>query len=139
MAVRIKVVITGPSGKSLETVAVLNGGFETEEPCVLLPARAAARVLDSPAKRAKKITADVAGGQAEFRVPPERVEVRVRGSDRTGPPTRCEVLISSKDREALLSDSAIDALGVKIESFRRGLWRFSDEDKQRSGDPPQHW
>ena len=41
MAVRVKIKIDSTSGKSLKTVALVNTGFETLKPQLLLPIKAA--------------------------------------------------------------------------------------------------
>ena len=138
MAVRVRVSVTGVGGKSAQMTAVLNGGFETHGPSLLLPHRAAALVLERP-DEGEPVIAEVAGGEAAFRQPGENVEVRVVAGDRSGPVTECAVLVSMQDREVLLSDSGIDAVGVKVESFGRGLWRFGDESGSRPSEAPEYW
>ena len=39
----------------------------------------------------------------------------------------------------LVSDSGIDALGIRIENFVPGHWRFADETIIRESEQPQYW
>jgi len=43
------------------------------------------------------------------------------------------------EREVLLSDRAIEALGIVIESPGRGIWRFKDERELHESVEPQYW
>lgn len=123
----------------LDTVAVLNGGFESAEPCLLLPARAAARILTAGPSQAHQISAEVAGGETSFLLVDERVDGSVRTVDRQGPAVSFQVLISDRDREVLVSDSGIDALGIEVVRFGQGLWRFAGEGQSRASAAPRYW
>ncbi|MBI4615288.1 MAG: hypothetical protein HY720_16855 [Planctomycetes bacterium] len=120
-------------------MAVLNGGFESDEPCVLLPVQAALRILPGPPWGAKALRAEVAGGETSFLLADESLDATVVTPDREGPRVECQILISGQDREVLISDSGIDALGVEVQAFRKGLWRFRGETASRPSEAPQHW
>ena len=49
------------------------------------------------------------------------------------------VLVSEHDKEVLVSDAGIDALGIRIESFVPGRWRFAEQTRVREAEAPQHW
>lgn len=69
----------------------------------------------------------------------ESVQGRVVAADREGEVVSFHALVSGSDSEVLVSDSGIDALGVRIESFVPGRWRFSDETSSRDTEVPQYW
>lgn len=69
----------------------------------------------------------------------ETVAGCVRSADRDGPEVTFSVLVSDADGEVLVSDAGIDALGVRIESFAPGRWRFADETGIRESSAPQYW
>lgn len=45
MTVRVKIKVVLSNGKSLETTALVNTGFETIEPQLLLPVKAAEKLM----------------------------------------------------------------------------------------------
>ncbi len=139
MAPRVKILFVSNAGEHLEAVGVLNGGFESEEPAVLLPARAAKILFSRFPEGTELVTGEEASSEEEYIAIPERVSARVLTPDREGTAVECILYASTGAREILLSDSAIDDLGVKIESFRKGHWRFADEDGIRESEPPQRW
>jgi hypothetical protein len=130
--------LQGPAD-SVDTSAVLNGGFEVAEPHVLLPAPCAARVLGDYRPRATQVQMEAAGGDVSLLEAGDRVRARVRAGDRLGPEVSFRVLVSETDAEVLVSDAGIDALGIRIESFAPGRWRLSDEVHTRDTEAPQLW
>lgn len=141
MGVRVKVRIGSSEGRSIETSALLNTGFETEEPQVILPTRAAEelglwpqlppgavmRAFETPAGT---IRMPVIEGGAEVAV------ITEEGASET---VRCSVVVSELESEVLLSDRAIEALRIVIESPGSGLWRLKGEEKVRRSEEPQYW
>jgi hypothetical protein len=121
------------------TSAVLNGAFEVPEPYLLLPARCAERLLGDYRADALRETMEAAGGEVEMLLAAAEVTGRVVAPAREGRAVSFRVLVSEGDREVLVSDAGIDALGVRIESFAPGRWRFADETLTRETETPQEW
>ncbi len=138
MAVRVRLRLTGPAGELLSS-AVLNGGFEIPDPHLLLPAACAGRLLGAYEDDAVRQAMDAAGGEVELALAAEQVTGRVAAGDREGRTVAFNVLVSAVDTEVLVSDEGIDALGIRIESFVPGRWRFADETAVRDSDAPQYW
>lgn len=138
MGVRVRVRIEGPDGRVLDSVALLNGGFETRDPHVLLPAEAARKLFAHPMK-GKKVAARTADHEATMTRPADPLVVRVLSDDREGPAVTCRALVAPHAEEVLLSDSAIDAVGVEIRSFGGGLWQFVGESRTRRSEEPETW
>lgn len=80
-----------------------------------------------------------AGGPSRVRVVPSSVRIRVRTDDRAGRWARVDAIVSSQEREILVSDTVIDLLGVEIKSHGAGLWRFGSERRVRRSVPPRDW
>lgn len=142
MAVRVKVRIeSGYSPKVIESVALLNSGFESEEPLLLVP-RAAAVDLgllpQLPAGASQKDFETPAGIVRMYTLP-LAAKVAVVCDDRETPSVSCNVTISDVENELILSDSLIDSLNISLESPGRGLWRFRDESPTRPSLPPRLW
>ena len=60
-------------------------------------------------------------------------------TDREGRGVDFRVFVSDADSDVLVSDGGIDALGIRIESFVPGRWRFADETHIRNTEAPQYW
>jgi len=143
MAVRVKVEICSfDKDLSISSTALLNSGFESETPLVLIPARVAEYLGFLPNLPANAIaeTYEAAGGSA-VRVYSieDAAKVRVVAEDRKTDFITCSIIISEGEREVILSDLLIDELGIIIEKSGVGLWRFDGESKIRSSLQPQHW
>ncbi len=139
MAVRVRLGITGARGRRVETIAVLNGGFEVPAPHLLLPAACAQVLFPKYRRMAVREEMSAAGGPVEFLALTCTVRARVRTPDRQGPWAEFRVLVSDADREALISDGGIDALGIEVKSFVPGRWRFKGERRSRPTAAPQWW
>ena len=139
MAVRVKLRLTGPGGKEVLSTAVLNGGFEVAEPHMLLPHRCAEKLLGDYRSSAVTQSMEAAGGEISLLLASEMVTGRVIAQDHQGHEVKFHVLVSDADEEILVSDSGIDALGIRIESFFPGRWRFADQTIIRDAEAPHYW
>jgi len=139
MAVRVRLRLRGPTGTEASTSAVLNGGFEVPEPHLLLPARCADLLLGNYRPTAAREAMEAAGGEVVLLHAAERVSGRAMATDREGRDVDFRVFVSDADSEVLVSDGGIDALGIRIESFAPGRWRFADETRIRDTEAPQYW
>jgi len=139
VAGRVRLHLRGPTGTEASTSAVLNGGFEVPEPHLLLPARCADSLLGDYRRTAAREAMEAAGGEVELLHAVERVVGHAVASDREGRVVEFRVFVSDADPEVLVSDGGIDALGIRIESFAPGRWRFADETRIRDTEAPQYW
>lgn len=139
MAVRLRLHLRGPSGEEVSTSAVLNGGFEVPDPHLLLPTRCAERLLGDYRRTAAREAMEAAGGEVELLHAVDLVAGRAVTSDREGRVVDFGVFVSESDSEVLVSDAGIDALGIRIETFAPGRWRFADETRIRDTEAPQYW
>ena len=142
MAVRVRIRIerkAKPAG--IETAAVLNSGYESKEPQVLVPARVAEllQLYPPPRMRVQTQTYEAVGRSIRLAVIPRAVTVRVlvRGPARRS--VTCSAAISEHENEVLLNDCAIGSLGVVIVDARAGTWRFRNERAARGTECPQYW
>ena len=51
--------------------------------------------------------------------------------DETSKTITCNVIVSLREKEVLLSDAVIEELGIEILSPKTGIWRFKGEEKLR--------
>ncbi|MBS7626805.1 hypothetical protein KEJ51_07215 [Candidatus Bathyarchaeota archaeon] len=141
MAVRVKIRINF-DGKELETSALVNTGFETDQPEILLPARLA-ELLDLYPPKAGSLLQEysVVGGTTAVIKSPEKINVQLSIEDRKTGSVEATALISDREDEVLISDSLASELRISIEDAKEGLWRLRDEsvEKVRSTSKPQYW
>ena len=139
MAVRLQLRLTGTGGVEVISSAVLNGGFEIAQPHLLIPAPLARRLMGDYRSTARQRAMEAAGGEVTFLAVDEEVVGRVHTDDREGREVSFHVLVAEHDPELLVSDAGIDALGVRIESFAPGRWRFAEETHIRDSEAPEYW
>lgn len=139
MSAVVHVKIEGSANRALETAAVLNGGFSSPSPHVLLPHTAALLLFPRYPAGTAAAEAVTAGGRVTLRLADEPAMIRIVTADREGPVASCQVVVAEDEDEVLLSDYAIDALGVEIKKHGEGIWRFADEERLRPSVPRQHW
>lgn len=138
--VRVKLKIKSLlSSEEIVTSALVNSGFEAETPQLLIPRSLAVKLgLWPPPPQAYLIEVGTAGGPVRNYFIPRAVEVYVVTDDRMVGSVECDVMISNLEYEVLISDRLGSDLGIVILDLR-GKWRFSDEEKVRVTEPPQHW
>ena len=139
MAVRVRLRLTGSGNAEVISGAVLNGGFEIANPHLLLPARCAEKILGDFQAEAHRKAMEAAGGEVTLLSLDREVLGRVHTDDREGREVSFHVLVSEHDPEVLVSDAGIDALGIRIESFAPGRWRFAEETLVRDSEAPEYW
>jgi predicted aspartyl protease len=137
MAVRIKLRLRYYD-KVLETSALVNTGFETPNPQILLPIKVAERLNLWPELPRDTLVEiyDTAGG-------PVRV-YRVRNAVNVEIPEKgisviADAVISHTEVEVLISDKLADELMIVIERPGEGIWRFRDENILRKSEKPEIW
>ncbi len=130
MGVRVKLRIAiGDS--SFEAVGLVNSGFETDTPQLLVPYRLlVSKNIDLSRLATPSIREyDTAGGTIAMNLYPRACRVSVIESDRTSKEVIADLVVSLIEREILISDALTEELGIIILSPKKGYWRFID-DKQ---------
>ena len=141
MGVRVRVKLRSlQTGKEVSTVALLNAGYETEKPECLLPVRLAEELEVWPKlpRGARVKSYETAGGPVKMYCIEDGVEVVVVAGDES---SKCisNLVVSQIEREVLLSDAAIEALNIIIDSPLKGLWRFRDSGRLHGSEKPEYW
>ncbi|HWQ16212.1 MAG TPA: hypothetical protein VNL13_00050 [Sulfolobales archaeon] len=138
--VRIRIELRG---KTINTVALANSGFETDSPQLLVPRRLLIASNTDPKTlgRHNEVEHDTAGGSVVMHVYPYACKVKVIEDDRVSQDVVSDLVISPIEREVVMSDALIEALGLVLLSPRRGLWRFIDDppDIVRNSYNPEYW
>lgn len=137
MAVRVRININ-VGNKSLEAVALVNSGFETEEPQILIPIKAL-KTLDLKLSGATEDIYDTAGGPTRVWIYPEKAKISVIGSKgEILSEAIADMVISAIEDEILIGDKLAGALKIMVEDFTEGIWRIKGK-KRRKSEKPQKW
>jgi len=140
--VRIRIKINSLKGKPpLEVSSLLNTGFGTEEPEVLVPVKVAEKLSFWPElpEGAMVKAYETAGGIARMYRISKAIEIQAATGDKISEPVKCSLVISEIENEVLLSDRIIEELNIIIESPAKGLWKFKDDVELRNSVEPQYW
>jgi hypothetical protein len=139
VAVRVKVRLRVREHE-VTTSALVNTGFETEKPQVLIPLGLARKLkLWPPPVDSYPVELGTAGGVVREYVVPSSIEVSVVTNDRVVGPITSDALISHMEEEVIINDKLTEALGIVILAAGTGKWRFIDEDNTRSSESPMLW
>jgi len=138
MAVRVKVrVVNERNGASKELVVLVNGGAESEEPVIAVTPRDA-EGLGFGAEDFELIEVELESGRVYSLISKEKVRVELLDEEgRTLSSTYAFLVVDEDLTEPLITDAAIDELGIVVISFKKGLWRHVNDPQQLSGVAPQ--
>lgn len=136
MAVRVRVNIS-VGDKSLEAVALINSGFETEEPQILIPMKAL-RKLGLKLTGAVEDIYDTAGGPTRVWIYPEKARISIVEKGKVVSEAIADIVISAIEDEVLIGDKLAGALKIMVEDFTEGIWRIKGGRRRRS-EKPQRW
>jgi len=126
LAVRVRLRVRGRTGQA-ELPALVNSGFEADEPQLILPVEVAQELGLLGEARMLEAFEVAGGGRAlGYRIT-RPVEVELVLEDRE--PIRVEALVTVMpgEEEAVMSDFLSSELGIVILDARRGLWCLRDE------------
>lgn len=139
MPVRVRLRITAETGRTVETSAYVNSGYEAEQPELLIPLSLAEEL--GIWGEAVEEYARTSLGIGKIYVLCRRAKVEVVTPDRVSQSVEVCVVVSDYEREVLISDYLAGVLGIAVEDFKEGLWRFRGEpvDRVRRSEKPQYW
>ncbi len=143
MAVRVKLRIKAKGDKGeVVSSALVNSGFETEKPQLLIPlALARALGLWPPPPTSSIAELGTAGGPVRNYLVPDALEVSILTGDRSTEPVECCAIISHIEEEVLINDKLSDELKIVMLRPGAGIWRLADdpEGMSRRSEPPRYW
>jgi hypothetical protein len=130
MAVRLKLKIS-VNQRSAEAVALLNSGYEAPTPQLLISIDLAVKLGLWPPQSVSEVTLETAGGPLRAWFYPRAAKVSVVAEDVESEEALVDIVVSSLAGEPLINDKLADELGIAVESFGKGLWRFTWEPKEK--------
>ena len=144
MAVRVKLRIKSrldPS-RSVESIALVNSGFEADTPQLLIPVKLAEELgLARRLLEARVEAYGTVGGPIRVYVLPSSIEVAIAEEGAPSKVIVADAVISEYEREVLISDYLAGELGIIVEDFKEGVWRLKTDppDLKRRTHGPQYW
>jgi hypothetical protein len=129
VAVRIRLRIRSrTTGRELRAVALVNSGFETVKPQLLVPIKVAELLGLWPQIPRDYTVKDymTAGGPARMHVLADEVEVSV-DVECSANPVISDLVISPFEEEILVSDKLAGKLGIVVYDFAEGIWRLQTD------------
>ena len=129
MAVRIRLRIRSrTTGRELRAVALVNSGFETVKPQLLVPIKVAELLGLWPQIPRDYTVKDymTAGGPVRMHVLVDEVEVSV-DVELSANPVISDLVISPFEEEILVSDKLAGKLGIVVYDFAEGIWRLQTD------------
>jgi len=129
MAVRIKLKIKSKTtSRELRVNALVNSGFETLRPQLLVPAKVAELLGLWPLISREYVVKDymTAGGPTRMYLLMDEVEVSV-DVEYASNTVVSDLVISTIEDEVLISDKLAGRLGVVVYDFAEGIWRLNTD------------
>lgn len=130
LAIRLRLRLRSVKGAVVDTIALLNSGYETVVPELLVPERLARDLGLYPSIPAGAEVREYAladGSRRRLIRIPDAVEVSAVTDDRVVGPVKASIVIAEGAEEPLISDKLSDALGIVALAIGEGLWCFRDE------------
>jgi len=134
MGVRVRIKVKYGS-TSLDLVALVNTGYETDVPELLVPVSVAGSLglwPKLPDNTIVETYRTASGLMRVYRVEGAHVSLLVGGSEEKS--VKAYIVISEYTDEALISDQLASELGIVIEDPAKGLWRLRGESLVRSSE-----
>jgi len=123
MACRVRVRLSR-GAESLETSALVNSGFESDEPDVVVPVEVA-RLLGLWPPPSDVELAELGTGGGDLAAPyyrmAARLELLAEGVLRS---LRVSIIVNPYVDEVVLSDMVVGELGIVLLDVKEGLWRL---------------
>jgi hypothetical protein len=138
---RIK-ALKGEVGKIVETVALVNAGFESDEPEIIVPMELAKELglwPRLPEGTRTEIYEVAGGGKVRTYRIGEGLETQVIAGGVSSDPVKTAATLMEGEREVVLSDKAISAHRIILEEVGAGIWRFRGETESRRSEEPEFW
>ena len=140
MAVRVRLRIR-KGGREVATSALVNTGFEADEPQLIVPLPLAEELqLLSGGASIEDFSTAGGGLISGYRVE-EPVEVELALEDRELPAIRAPITVLPREAEVIMSDKLASDLGVVVLDPWRGIWCLRDElgTRERPSAPVEEW
>jgi len=137
LPVRVRLLLRSVgSGREVVVRGIVNTGFMSDFPDIALPVSVAEELNLWPYPPSSTVIAtfETGGGVVEGYIIPQSVIVKVITPDRESREVKVNVVVNPYIDEVLISDYLAEELGIQIIYPRRGIWKFTNEDKFRESE-----
>lgn len=126
---------------TLETSALVNSGFETESPDIVVPVEAAKRLGLWPPRNASLTVMETGGGEISIPYYELAADLELILHGREAKKVVVNIIVNPHIHEVVLSDYVASMLGIILLDLKRGLWRLADDppDTIRETAEPEEW
>lgn len=140
MGCRVRVRIKCGS-RVVETSALVNSGFETDAPDIIVPLELAKKLGLWPPRELSYTVLETGGGEVSAVYLESVAELELVLLDRE--PRKClvNVIINPHVHEVVLSDYVSAHLGIVLLNIKKGLWKLEDDPIGliREPEKPEEW
>jgi len=125
MVVYVRLRVKSAIGISKELVVLVNGGAHSERPVIVVDENIGRELGFSSGEVCEVATVD---SRRNVYVVKDFVELELLGEKQEVlSKIRADLVVHPGLEEPLITDSTIDMLGIKVESFYKGLWRHVND------------
>lgn len=111
----------------VETSALVNSGFETDAPDIVIPLELAKRLGLWPPRELSYTVLETGGGEVSVVYVEAAAELELVLPDRESRKYSVNVIINPHIHEVVLSDYVSTLLGIVLLNIKKGLWRLEDD------------
>jgi len=140
LAVRVRLRIR-KGGRKVVTSALVNTGFEADEPQLIVPLPLAEELQLLSGEASIEDFSTAGGGLISGYRIEEPIEVELVLEDREPPAMQVPVTVLPRETEVIMSDKLASDLGIVVLDPWRGIWCLRDElgTKERPSAPVEEW
>jgi len=126
MACRVKIKIRREN-KIIETIALLNSGFESDALDIAVPIDIAKKLGLWPPHSTTTAILDTGGGETVNPYYEFCAELELILEDKESKKIKVNIIVNSYIDEVAISDCVASELGIMLLDFKKGLWRLKDD------------
>ena len=125
MVVYVRLRVKSTIGISKELIVLVNGGAHSESPVIVVDENIGRELGFSSGEVYEVSTVD---SRRNVYVVKDFVELELLGENREVlSKIKADLVVHPGLEEPLITDATIDMLGIKVESFYKGLWRHVND------------
>jgi hypothetical protein len=126
MAIRVRLRVRGRESKYLELVVLANGGAESPRPLIAMDPETAAKICFKGWEGFERYEVVEASSIREVSIYPQAVVLELLDDEGLVlSSVTADLAVEEGLIEPLITDVTIDALGIEVVSFGKGLWRHA--------------
>ncbi len=121
--------------KVFEGRALLNSGFESDTPDIVIPVNVARDLGLWPPKTNVIAMLDTGGGEVVSPYYQSSADLELILEDRASKTVKVSIIVNPHVDEVVLSDYVVSLLNIILLDFKKGFWRLSDDPPDRVREP----